>query len=201
MELLARLAAGDLSARAIRTRTHDDVDAVLVGINMLAEELQASRSELDASRSGLEERVVVRTRELERLNHDILSLSELGRRLQACETVAEAYAVSSEGMRVMFGEITGAMYSYDASLGALCSVASWGVPGLTSDVMRPTECWALRGGDEHFVEAADTSMSCDHVARQSGDSVCVPLTAHGETLGLLHLMGLRSGSSGAGTLT
>ena len=58
IELLTSLAAGDLDARGARTVEDDDLDAVVVGINMLAEELGANRSEL-------EQRVAIRTAELE----------------------------------------------------------------------------------------------------------------------------------------
>ena len=56
--LLTRLACGDLDARGDRCETDEDLDAVIVGINMLAEELAAHRSEL-------EQRVATRTLELE----------------------------------------------------------------------------------------------------------------------------------------
>ncbi len=58
IDLLDRLAAGDLEARGDRLPTDGDLDAVMVGINRLAEELAANRAEL-------EDRVASRTRELE----------------------------------------------------------------------------------------------------------------------------------------
>jgi len=58
IDLLTRLAAGDLEARARRTGADETLDAVIVGVNMLAEELAANRDEL-------EQRVADRTRELE----------------------------------------------------------------------------------------------------------------------------------------
>lgn len=58
IELLTRLAAGDYDARGAPTHTNDDFDAVILGINMLGEELAAHREEV-------EERVLLRTVELE----------------------------------------------------------------------------------------------------------------------------------------
>lgn len=46
VELLTGLAAGDLDARGERSTRDDDLDAVVVGINMLAEELGAQRAEM-----------------------------------------------------------------------------------------------------------------------------------------------------------
>ena len=70
IELLTALAAGDLDARGARTAEDDDLDAVVVGINMLAEELSANRSEL-------EQRVQSRTVELEAARKEALEASRL----------------------------------------------------------------------------------------------------------------------------
>jgi signal transduction histidine kinase len=69
IELLTSLAVGDLEARGSRT-ADDDLDAVVVGINMLAEELSANRSEL-------EQRVASRTAELEVARKEALDASRL----------------------------------------------------------------------------------------------------------------------------
>ncbi|MBI2243903.1 MAG: hypothetical protein HYU55_08160 [Nocardioides sp.] len=47
IELLTRLATGDLDARGARIAGDEDLDAVIFGINMLAEELSASRTDLE----------------------------------------------------------------------------------------------------------------------------------------------------------
>ncbi len=70
IELLTRLAAGDFEARGERSATDDDLDAVMVGINMLAEELGAHRAEL-------EERVASRTVELDAARVEALESSRL----------------------------------------------------------------------------------------------------------------------------
>ena len=70
IELLTRLAAGDLDARGARVEDDENLDAVVVGINMLAEELGANRSEL-------EQRVQSRTAELEVARGEALEASRL----------------------------------------------------------------------------------------------------------------------------
>ena len=64
LALLISLAAGDLSARVVLGDTNDELDGLLVGLNMLAEELEASTADLRAARDELEERVRQRTEEL-----------------------------------------------------------------------------------------------------------------------------------------
>jgi signal transduction histidine kinase/CheY-like chemotaxis protein/HPt (histidine-containing phosphotransfer) domain-containing protein len=58
VDLLTRLAAGDLAARGARISDDEELDAVIFGINMLAEELSASHTDL-------EKRIQERTRDLE----------------------------------------------------------------------------------------------------------------------------------------
>ena len=70
IDLLTRLASGDLEARGARLGADENLDAVMVGINMLAEELGANRSEL-------EERVRSRTVELEHARGQALEASQL----------------------------------------------------------------------------------------------------------------------------
>jgi len=64
LNLLITLASGDLTARVVLGDTNDQLDGLLVGLNMLAEELEASTAELHAARDELEERVRERTEEL-----------------------------------------------------------------------------------------------------------------------------------------
>ncbi len=58
IELLTRLATGDLEARGARIHDDEDLDAVIFGINMLAEELSANRIDL-------EKRIEERTHDLD----------------------------------------------------------------------------------------------------------------------------------------
>ena len=57
VELVVQLASGELSVRLPPSPAADDIDAVIVGINMLAEELEALNKHLEA-------RVAERTRQL-----------------------------------------------------------------------------------------------------------------------------------------
>ncbi|MEM8700149.1 MAG: sensor domain-containing diguanylate cyclase, partial [Pseudomonadota bacterium] len=55
----------------------------------------------------------------------------------------------------------------------------------------PKDCWALRRGRPYFYGENDIAFACDHVDDQySGETprryACVPITAHGDTVGLLH---------------
>ncbi|KAA1424184.1 sensor domain-containing diguanylate cyclase [Nocardioides antri] len=188
VDLLARLASGDLSARGVRSDSDDDIDATIEGINMLAEELEASRD-------TLEQRVQERTAELESVNANVLRLAELGNLLAACETATEAFAMVEHGLKTMFDHLSGAMYLYRASRNILELRTSWGEVDATES-MNPRDCWGLRRGHSHFVEMDSATLSCEHVSEQTGDSICIPMSAHGETLGMLHVIGHRTSTTG-----
>jgi len=188
IQLLTRLAAGELAARGVPSRSDDDIDAVIVGVNMLAEELQASHEELEG-------RVRARTVELHNLNHDITRLTEIGNLLQACNDLDEAFAAMGAAFAGLFAGFAGVLYVYRASRNLLESRVSWGLPE-NSHPLLAQDCWALRRGQQHFVDATSPALSCRHIERRTGSSICIPLTAHGEVNGLLHLMDRSSEMTG-----
>jgi diguanylate cyclase (GGDEF)-like protein len=90
----------------------------------------------------------------------------------------------------MFLGLSGVIYLYRASRNALEARTAWGA--LTaSEVLGPSDCWALRRGQPHVVDADDPLLSCPHVTDRTGDSICIPMSAHGDTVGMLHLIGHR----------
>ena len=180
IDLIARLASGDLEARGVPSADDTDVDAVLVGVNMLAEELQSSRDELEG-------RVAQRTAELQALVEDITALTQLGNMLQACNDRAEAFAVMQASVEAMFPGLSGEMYVHRASRNILELKMTWGANG-DAEPLTPRECWGLRRGQVHVVDAGGPGLSCSHVRHRTGTSVCLPMSAHGEITGLLHIM-------------
>jgi diguanylate cyclase (GGDEF)-like protein len=200
VDLLARLATGDLDARGERSDRDDELDAVIEGINMLAEELKASQAELEQRVEERTQELGSRTAELESINLDMRRLAELGNLLAACETPEEAYAMIANGLGGMFASLSGAMYLYRSSRNILEPHSSWGE--ITEpELLDPQRCWALRRGQPHFVEARTPGLSCAHVTERTGDTICIPMSAHGETIGMLHLMGHDHGADGMAPLS
>ena len=185
--LMGRLAAGDLHARQEPSGADDDIDAVIVGVNMLAEELEASHAELEA-------RVSARTKEVQQLNKELVDLTQLASMLQTCATREEAYGVLRHGMTVMFSGLPGVVYLFNASRNLLEKAVAWGGPD-AADVVKREDCWALRRGQLHEARQDGLGVRCARIEKEVSDSVCIPLAAHGETTGLLHLAEGATGSA------
>lgn len=127
---------------------------------------------------------------LEQRSREIVLLSELGDLLHSCGSLTEAFEVISRQCRKLFPECAGGLYLTTPSRDDLAAAASWSAGPIAPDTepWRPEDCWALRRGREHLVEDPDTDLPCRH-PRFAGavTSLCVPMLALGETLGIFHL--------------
>jgi diguanylate cyclase (GGDEF)-like protein/PAS domain S-box-containing protein len=129
--------------------------------------------------------------ELTRRTHEISVLSELGDVLRSAVRLAEAYPVIPRFVRELFPLESGALYEFNEAHNLLEAVLSWGDAPPLEDAFVPSECWALRRGQMHHLEDPGGEMICQHMkAPILAGSLCIPLTARGKTLGLLHLMGM-----------
>ncbi len=126
---------------------------------------------------------------IHRRTREIELLSEMGDLLQTCRSTVEAYEVVVKYAQQLFPSDRGALYAFDETHKLLDRVSTWG--DWTDDAadILPDECWALRRGKMHVVQADNKNLVCDHVrkAETTGSYVCLPLIALGETIGLLHL--------------
>jgi diguanylate cyclase (GGDEF)-like protein/PAS domain S-box-containing protein len=125
---------------------------------------------------------------LERSNNEIRLLGKMSETLQSCHTLEEAYDVLSKFANQLFPEDSGALYILDAVQDQLDMVSYWGDFWISSDVLKPEDCWGMRRGRLHVFRDVMVDVQCPHQA-ESGDFhyYCLPLMARSETLGLLHL--------------
>ncbi|MCC7361533.1 MAG: diguanylate cyclase [Anaerolineales bacterium] len=126
--------------------------------------------------------------QLERRNGESSQLSQLSDLLQACPTVEESYGVIGQFLPRLLPELGCALYLYRASRDRLEAVATAGT--LTSNprdqALGPDTCWGLRLGRTR--STGDGAPDCGHVAEPpAGGYLCVPITARGDTLGMLHI--------------
>ncbi|MCC7321160.1 MAG: diguanylate cyclase [Rubellimicrobium sp.] len=117
-------------------------------------------------------------------------LGQLNEWLQSCKSLDELYMVVERFMRVLLPGSKGELYIYSNSRDVLDGMVKWNTrdlhPNITAD-----SCWALRRGRSYEYDEDGLCLSCDHVTGHHHgvavrEYICVPIVAHGDTVGLLH---------------
>ena len=128
---------------------------------------------------------------LEEFRREQLILRKLGGYLKSTLTRREVYtAIESFGPQ-LWPDATGGVYFLHAAGEYLERVAGWGGASLMEASLAARDCWAMRRMQPHYVQEGDIELACGHVSAGALPSLCVPLTAQGQMLGLLHLQRLR----------
>jgi diguanylate cyclase (GGDEF)-like protein len=126
--------------------------------------------------------------ELRQHNDKMILLNEMGGLLQSCSTAEEAYTVISQYGERLFPKESGAIYMINNSRNHVEAVVAWGTHPPRQDMFTLHECWALRRGRIHLLNESGLELLCPHLAAQPPlAALCIPMMAHGETMGILHL--------------
>jgi diguanylate cyclase (GGDEF)-like protein/PAS domain S-box-containing protein len=161
----------------------------VLGVSVIArgiDSLHQEEHELSEANKRLSETV----RNLEQRNREMNFVQQLSTLLQACLTLAEAHMVLDQSLPKLFPAGTGALFEWNTSVNLLEATMKWGQPPLNEAIFSPEECWALRSGRAHRVADPSTPLLCPHLSRlSSANSICAPLVASGETLGILTVQG------------
>ena len=107
-------------------------------------------------------------------------------RLQACANQAELAEVVTCFAPQIFPGMAGNLYVLNESGSVLALAGSWLDPLDEAESFPAAACWALRRGRPHLSHIGERDIACPHLAASDVPSLCVPLTAQGDTIGLLH---------------
>lgn len=111
--------------------------------------------------------------------------------LYSGKSMAEVLMVVRRSVETLFPCCFGALYIFANSRNVLDLAATWGenrVPGaLAPAQVDPDGCWSLRRGRAYHFGSAPIEFRCEHVGHGIEKYFCVPIIAHGETIGMLHL--------------
>jgi len=136
---------------------------------------------LSVQQESQELRIREGTREIE-------LLQRLASMLAACNTVAEAQQVVEDVIPRILGHLNGAVSMIRSSRNQLEIKLDWGGDWPGAHSYAPEECWALRKGKPHLANDQFTSLPCIHMNKVGNNqTLCVPLIAHGNTIGIMHL--------------
>jgi len=162
---MLRLAQGDLGAEPVDRRR--------------AAEIAEMEQAIGVFRAGLVERG--------RLNRETRLLSELNEWLQSCNSLGELYDMVAEFLSRLLPGCAGSLYIYANSRDVLEGSKAWN-GGAVQASMHPEDCWGLRRGHVYSFGEREIDFPCAHVGSAHAEQYCcIPVLAHGETIGLLHL--------------
>lgn len=108
--------------------------------------------------------------------------------LYSAKSFEELLMVIQRAMHTLIPEADGALYIYDASRSMLELATSWGCSPDFARHILPDDCWALRRGRAYAYGQKPIQFVCDHVHKPGTPYFCLPIIAHGETIGLMHIV-------------
>jgi diguanylate cyclase (GGDEF)-like protein len=173
-DVVNRLAAQDY---AVETPDYGQIDE----IGDMAQAIRVFRE------NGLERQRLEAERDVDRVVRDLLS--RMTQRMQGCDTLLDLREVIQRFIPEIAPGLAGRLYLLDPARNAVVEACSWLGPIHSLGEFSPIACWALRRGLPHRPAGRDIDVPCDHLALVDGsliDTLCLPLTAQRETLGLLY---------------
>ncbi|MGB7537204.1 MAG: diguanylate cyclase [Anaerolineales bacterium] len=162
----------------------------LVGISHDITERKAMERSLELANTKLAEMV----NWLEGRNRDFSVLYDLGKMLEACRSVEDAFPVVSSQMEKLIAVQTGKLYLLEEDRQCLKTAARWGSEPGEDESFSPQECRAFESRSTVILHATPSEMPCRHVSVEEGATsvfLCIPLISQGEDIGILHLRGRR----------
>lgn len=108
--------------------------------------------------------------------------------LYSAKSFDELLMVVRRAMHTLIPEADGALYIYGPHRSTLDMVASWGTIPVFPEHILPDDCWALRRGRAYAFGLKPIQFPCDHVHKKNTPYFCLPIIAHGETIGLMHII-------------
>ncbi|USD66961.1 diguanylate cyclase [Vibrio sp. SCSIO 43136] len=135
-----------------------------------------------------EERSLQQSR-IDKSTHEIELLRQLATTLAACTNINEAQSVVEDLMPRLLGKTNGCVSLMRDSGNLLEVNLDWGGDWIGEHLYAPHDCWAMRKGRYHLSHEANQHLVCKHMhgLDERTKTLCVPLTAHGNSVGILHL--------------
>lgn len=114
-------------------------------------------------------------------------LAQMSEWLFSAQSLEELQNVVERAMSRLFPNTNGVLYIYSNSRDVLDRTVDWG-DGDFAKHLHPDQCWALRRGRAYSFGASEIDFACEHVEDERHPYFCLPIIAHGDTIGLLHIV-------------
>ena len=125
---------------------------------------------------------------LTKTNRARIELARMNEFVQACNSIDEARTVIADLLKPLFPDTDGAIYLLNNSKNLFEEIAKWGTTHSESS-FNLNDCWAIRQGDSHLVYPQTPKLYCSHAISTADlrPTICLPMIAKGETIGMLYL--------------
>jgi diguanylate cyclase (GGDEF)-like protein len=169
--IVRRLAKQDYDVEVLPDGRTDEIGDMNAAIQVFRDN-GIERDRLDAERRKDQE-----TKDL---------ILQLMHRLQACRDEAELADVVPLFAVQIFPDLRGQLFIMNDGRTVLTATGAWNGPVRSTTDFPAFECWGLRRGRLHMSDGMLGDVPCQHLHEHtSGSSLCVPLAAHGDTVGML----------------
>lgn len=174
-DVVTRLAAQDFSAVPPQIDQIDEIGDMAAAIHIFRT-------------NGLERQRLEQERDRDLALRD--TLARMTQRMQGCDDLDGLLDVARRFAPAIAPTLAGQLYLLDSASGELRTACAWVDSVASVAAFAPAACWALRRGQPHRPAGPAADIPCQHVLMEADrcpDTLCLPLTAHGEILGLLYL--------------
>lgn len=172
-DVVTRLAAQDFAAVPPDFPQVDEIGDMAQAVRIFRE-------------NGLERQRLEQERDADRVTRD--QLSRMTQRLQGCDSIGDLVEVVRRFAPEIAPNFAGRLYIHDTRRNAMLQACDWLSPRQSAQEFAPSACWALRRGQTHKPTGEQIDIPCEHLG---GDilapTICIALTAQGESIGLLYV--------------
>ncbi|WP_150291381.1 diguanylate cyclase [Sphingobium estronivorans] len=172
-DVVTRLAAQDFAAIPPELPQVDEIGDMAQAVRIFRE-------------NGLERQRLEQERDADRMTRD--QLSRMTQRLQGCDSIGDLVDVVGRFAPEIAPGFAGRLYIQDMRRNAMVQACAWLGPRQSQvHEFAPSACWALRRGQTHKPTGELIDIPCEHLAGEEAiATICIPLTAQGESIGLLY---------------
>ena len=187
LEVRLRPKEGDYRWFNLRTQAAWDDHGVALHMAGAATDITA-RKAAENETKRLSEQQSLLVIDLKQQKDELSKLREMADLIQSCTNLPEAYRIVGSFAQTLFSAASGAVYMLNASRNLAEATTNWGNIPSNEEVFQPEDCWALRRTKVNLVDTQHSTLKCGHVHDTiQGGYLCLPLSAQGETFGVLHL--------------
>ncbi|OCP38412.1 diguanylate cyclase [Ensifer sp. LC163] len=169
--IVTRLAKQDYAVEVPLDRRRDEIGEMNEAIHIFR------TNGLERDRLDAERRLDQQTKDL---------ILQMMHRLQACQIQEELAEVVARFAPQIFPNLAGHLYVLNDNRMSLTLVGTWLDPQHSADTFPSSACWGLRRGRPHVSNGGLSDIACQHLDESDVAGLCVPLTAQGDTIGLLY---------------